>query len=195
MKKLLMLLLFIPAVSFGQKLEFTDMAGISIGTQPNIPRNVSLFPDGGLSNRLTASYYFTSFFSLGAIFGINAWGSNQYTLGLTADFQFKWAYVGAELSYLNIQRLTFNADDPNVRPYVYYATFDPAVQLGLHAGLRQRLARRLYIKEEMDTYFANVTSNTDNAGNVTNKFRYSAILVGLSYRFPIKHNTTAFQSQ
>jgi hypothetical protein len=194
MKKLMIVAILVPTFSFGQKLEFSEMCGISLA-QPIIAYGTYTWPEAGFSDRFVASYYFNSVFSLGAVFGLDSWESKHFTSGITANAQFKWAYVGAEISRLSMQQKTYQTSDGWNNMVEHVISYHPALQVGAHAGLRQRLVRNVYIREEIDSYWANVTSKTDNLSNVTNKFRYSAILVGLSYRFPIKHSTAVAQAQ
>ena len=182
MKRLLLLALFMPLLSFGQKIEFTEMGGISIGEDPSLPPGQALLPDAGLCSRFTASYYFTHFFSLGAVCEYSWWDFNVVSVGATADFQFRWAYMGLDVCYVHLSNLSLAAyNQPQD-----VVTYKPTIQIGWHLGLRQRLARRLYIKEQLGSYYSSVSNHINNEDYVTRQFRYTDILVGLSYRFPIR---------
>jgi hypothetical protein len=195
MKKLFILVLFMPLLSWAQGFEFSEMAGYSAPTIPNpSAANVSLVH--GFSNQLTANYYFAKHFSAGAFYELNSWGLLIHSLGITVDAHYRHVYAGLNVSDFNFA----TAATRNVHETYWGVTdsttykYQPSLAYGLHIGYYQRLTPHLGLQaqlgynvaaikvQEHSPEFNNIGPVTFPNGNYTVPVTYYYILLGVDYR-------------
>jgi len=130
MKKLLSFFLLIPFVSFGQRLEISEQAGISQTTQ----LQSGYFNDGetvpGFSNQVAANWHFCPHFSVKGFYEFNNWNTQCHALGLAPEFHAGMFYCGVEIK---------GADFAAMHSYSVESRFATSLGYGAYAGLRERI--------------------------------------------------------
>jgi hypothetical protein len=185
MKKILLLALLFPLLSFGQRFEISEMGGYS-----NDLANTFFQKNAGYSNQVSFNYYFTKCFSMGAYHELDAWKPYTNSGGLMADIHFKHFYCGVSFAALFINATTFRpslfelsgpslpwsgAPPPVVKS-------NPVMSLGAHLGIDQKVAKHFFVKEQIGYNTAN-TKALDFDEFYTAKIHSLSALAGISYRF------------
>ena len=194
MKNLILLGLFIPFASSGQKFEVSEMGGYST--------NFSIvygYDGSGFSNQLSFNYRLAKHFSIGAFYELNLWhpsdrGPNNYSYGIIPEFRSKHFYFGVNAAGLFVN----NEHYPTIRWGTNYSSttvkYMPAFLYGIHTGLNQKISKHIFLKEQVgynNTFLkrevSNVVSNMQGHSTYTNnyysqQFVYIYILAGVSYR-------------
>jgi len=174
MKKLLLLFIFLPFLSFAQRFEISETPGYSI-TSNN-------FFNSGFSNQVGLGFHFTKHFSLTAIYENEWWGTKVSGIGIAPDLNFKRFYFG--MDFKEMYTKTYN--------YSFYGTikYDPAFAYGFHIGTKHRIYKHLYFTDQFGLCFINVketnSPNTTGLGyeySQNESFNYFYFRLGLSYRF------------
>jgi len=193
MKKLpvfALLSLLVPVLSFGQRFEISEMAGVS----KDAPPNYYFGPSPGYSNQLSFSYYFTKHLSIGAFHDFNNWTPSTNSFGLLADAHFRHFYFGVNVAEEYIGTKTVlepNILEGYIGPWpipsnmLYYSLkvkLNPAISSGAHFGLNQKLSKRFIIKEQIGFSYGNTKGAFMNDSYNFRILCYS-VLAGISYRF------------
>jgi hypothetical protein len=180
MKKLIVLALLIPSLSFAQRFEITEQAGGSQTT--SLTNNQTAV--SGFSNQVSVGYRPIKHFSVSAFYELNNWNTHNDCFGLAPDFVTKHFYAGLDLIMAKYTAIT-NED------LVESENFKTSFGYGLHIGAKQKIYKRLSVIEQvgydLDEVKANRTSNPGGVA-ITVHSAYTETLhiwylrAGLSYR-------------
>ena len=195
MKKLVLVLLFIPLLSSAQHFEFSEMAGYSAPALSS-PSTSPLTLKHGFSNQLTANYYFIKYFSLGAFYELNSWDPVISSIGLTADAHYHHVYAGINISDFDFVPYTKTKNDNDYWGVTDRTTYkyQPSLAYGAHIGYAQKLTRHIAAKLQLgydiatlkvqasSPEFNNIGPVSFPNGNYATPITYYYILAGIAYR-------------
>lgn len=151
MKKIFILVMLLPVFCFGQRFEVSEIVGYSQNfAKSNLftPYN----PDkgyfkSGFVNQLSVNYFFSKSVSIGLSYEFMAWKPTFHSVGVNSTVYFKNFFLGATVSMVNASRL----EQPKLS---YYSDFKSAASATAIAGFRQKLHKKIYIKEQIGVTFA-----------------------------------------
>ena len=108
MKKLFVLAMFVPIVSFGQKFEISEQAGYSFtSAQPKSELTSIARPNKGISNQITLGYYPVNWFSVNAFYELSFWGTRLNAYGISPELSNKHFFAGIDVKRENFTPLYF----------------------------------------------------------------------------------------
>ena len=188
MKKLFLIILLAPMLSFGQKFDITDLAGNS----QNTTRNSYFQKYSGFSDQLSINYHISKLFSIGVFHDLTAWKPYTNTFGLIGDVQCKSVFFGmsigelfpaAKTCYMPIvfENSGGNSVGYNYNPY-FTAKPNALLSVGAHLGFEYKLNKYLVYKQEIE--YSAATSREEYLGdNTTIKIRSLSGMAGLMFHF------------
>jgi hypothetical protein len=190
MKKLILFVLLMPLISFGQNFEVTDLAGYSA----DIPflGSSSVQQYKGFANQVSLNYHCSKYFSFGAYEQLNAWTPLTNTAGIMAEVHYSYFYFGVNVGELFFNKVTDheyvgfldNNFSFNPKTGVISYTYRPnsAISCGLHFGVEYEIFHRFIYKQEIG--YATATSKSEFLGDNSDvKIHALSALAGLAYRF------------
>ena len=153
MKKLILIALFIPVMASAQKFDLSEMAGYSI---PQNPSQNTTF-NSGFCNQLSLNYNFSRHFSLGLLYEFNEWNAISNALGLVGDWHIHHFYFGVSVTDAFISNARFN----DITGWGSYPIkYSPSLTIGGHCGFKERLTKRVSLKEQLGSNFAALSGTT-----------------------------------
>jgi len=194
MKKVILFALLIPNLSLGQRCEITEMMGYGYPFPSKFysyayPYNFR----GGFSNQVVFDYYLKKHITLGAFYELNVWNPNNSSFGLKLESHSKHFYIGANIADVFVNTSDLKVEDWGVKNTIHI-TYSPSVSLGVHMGLKQKIAKNIFLNEqigfttsllkgkETSPQFNNIGPVTFPNGPFSETLEYVNILVGVSYR-------------
>ena|SRR5579872_5841710 len=186
MKKSLLIALLIPSLSFAQKFEVSEMGGYSSNQSTPFFEN-----NGGYCNQLSVCDYIAKYTSVGVYYELNSWNPSINTIGLLADFHGGHLYFGVsagevffDTKKIAVSPLYYLNSNTNyiVEPSIINIKVNPAIALGAHVGLTQKLYKHFSVKEQVGYSYAHSNGNYEN-DNFSLKMRCLSALAGIAYHF------------
>jgi len=153
--------LLIPYLSLAQKFEISELGGYS---HPIINAHSTYNFSPGFSDQFSAGYKLTKHLSAGAFYEVNAWNPAPKSFGVYANADFHHYYFGISAAECFIRNINYKITDWGVSDSTSIK-FSPELALGFHLGLRQKLSRNFFIKEQ-----AGVTSSFLNGSRASPLF-------------------------
>ena len=187
MKKILLLIAFLPIVCLAQKWEISGQVGIN---NPNVLFSNDPFPNHKqwLSYETKLGYNVCKHLALHVSFEHNEGYASAAAIGIGADYISKHFFTGGA-----VKRATVN--DPS--GWTIYN--NPAYGFDLHAGLKQQLSGHWCVMEQMGGEIINASGKQQETGiiefypwyavptgpvyyNVSRQLRYLYVRIGLAYK-------------
>ncbi len=181
MNKLMVLLLLVPTMSFGQKMAISEQAGTCLYLSlDNINKQVT-----GFSNQLAVSYSTLKHLSVSVLYEYDRWTASANGVGISPNFVSKYFFAGVDLKVVQVKSV--------IRYDGVIYKYSPSFGYGLHAGSKQKLIGHLYLMEQLgwDSYKLQYRNTVNYPGYKplysttphTKNFSYSYLRVGLCFQF------------
>jgi|GEM_PF-1857481 len=158
MKKLTLLLLLMPLLSFGQQFEISEQAGMA---RNNMARAGYTFNSGssptGFSNELALSWHFAKHFSAKGLYEYDGWNTRSKSVGIAPEFTTGIFYCGASISATHFSQINdvMYSQRCSVTPS-YAAYFGLKERIGRHWSLTQQAGYVMMKEKGTASYQPNI---------------------------------------
>jgi len=174
MKALIVIIMLVPACSYGQKFDVTEQGGYGSTNAGAWKSGLA----GGFSNQVSFGYHPIKYFAVNVFFELNAWNSTNTSFGIAPDFTTDFFYAGVDLKTASIA--TYN-----------YVKYNRSLGYGAHIGVKQHLFKSCLALEQMGYEIIDLLGvspllsmpQMPEYGHFSESLRYFYFRVGVCYSF------------